>query len=60
MVDRRKQQTITQVAMVYVHRQRLIQTSLRFDVVAVQLRPGHAPDVTHIPAAFDPTDRFFY
>lgn len=60
MVDRRKQQTIAQVAMLYVQRHQLIQTSLRFDVVAIRLRPGEAPDVTHIPAAFDPTGPFFY
>ena len=60
MVDRRKQRTIVQVAMMYVHRHQLLQTSLRFDVVAIQLRPGGEPDVTHIPAAFEPAGPFFY
>jgi putative endonuclease len=60
MVDRRKQQTLTQVAMTYVQRHQLIQTALRFDVVAVRLRPEAAPDVTHILGAFDPSGHFFY
>jgi Holliday junction resolvase-like predicted endonuclease len=60
MVDRHKQETITNVAMMYVHRHQLLETSLRFDVVAIHLRPGAAPDVTHLPAAFDPAGPFFY
>lgn len=60
MVGRRKQETMARVAMTYVHHHQLLQTSLRFDVVAVRLRPGEAPDVTHIPAAFEPTGSFFY
>jgi putative endonuclease len=60
MVDRRKQRTITQVAMTYVQQQHLQNTALRFDVVAVTLPPGGAPEVTHVPAAFSPSAYFFY
>jgi putative endonuclease len=60
MVDRRKQQKMLQVAMVYVQEHRLQQTNLRFDVVAVTCLPNASPEVTHLPAAFTATDRFLY
>jgi putative endonuclease len=60
MVDRAKQKKIVHVAMTYVQQQALHNTLLRFDVVAVTLRPGSAPEVTHLPAAFTPPDYFFY
>lgn len=60
MVDRHKQQKIVHVAMVYVHEQRLRHVPLRFDVVAITLFPGTAPDVLHVPDAFTPSDHFLY
>lgn len=60
MVDRRKQKTITRVAMVYVQQHQLRDTVLRFDVVAITFPPDGAPDVTHVPAAFSAADNFFY
>ncbi len=60
MVDQRKQQTLVRVAMHYVRQQKLPHTALRFDVVAILVRPDAMPDVIHIPAAFCPSERFFY
>lgn len=60
MVTRRKQLTLERVAMAYIQRHKCERTDIRFDVIAVQLESGRAVDVTHIPAAFSPSDRFFY
>ncbi len=60
MVTRRKQLTLERVAMGYIQRYGCEGTDIRFDVVAVQLEPNRAAEVTHIPAAFSPSDRFFY
>jgi putative endonuclease len=60
MVTRRKQLTLERVAMAYIQRHECTGTDIRFDVIAVQLEPNRAADVTHIPAAFSPSHRFFY
>lgn len=60
MVSRRKQLTLERVAMAYIQRHEHHGIDVRFDVVAIQLDPNAAADVTHIPAAFSPSDRFFY
>jgi len=60
MVTRRKQLALERVAMAYIQRHESAGTDIRFDVIAVQLEPNRAADVTHIPAAFSPSDRFFY
>jgi putative endonuclease len=60
MVTRRKQLTLERVAMGYIQRHACEGTDIRFDVVAVQLEPHGAAEVTHIPAAFSPSTRFFY
>lgn len=60
MVDRRKQQKIVHVAMVYVQEHRLQHVPLRFDVVAITLLPGTAPEVVHVPDAFTPSAHFLY
>jgi putative endonuclease len=60
MVGGRKQHTLTRVAMVYVQQQGLQNVSVRFDVVAILLPPGGAPEVTHLPAAFQPGGYFTY
>jgi putative endonuclease len=60
MVTRRKQRTLERVAMAYIQRHEWAGTDIRFDVIAVQMAPNRAVDVTHIPSAFLPSDRFFY
>ncbi|GIX48700.1 MAG: UPF0102 protein [Candidatus Tectimicrobiota bacterium] len=60
MVDRRKQARLVQAAVTYLQQQRLPRVAVRFDVVAIWLLPGRAPEITHIPAAFSPPPRFFY
>lgn len=60
MVDRRKQATITQVAMAYIQRHRIRDTAVRFDVVAITLPATDKAEITHIPAAFDPPGYFCY
>jgi putative endonuclease len=60
MVDRRKQRTITHVAMLYVQQCQLQNTALRFDVVAITLLADGSPEVMHVPAAFSPSAHFFY
>jgi putative endonuclease len=60
MVDWRKQQKLTRVAMAYVQQQGLHNTAVRFDVVAIVFPPGGTPEVTHLPAAFTPSAYFTY
>ena len=60
MVTRQKQAKIVRVAMAYVQERRVRDTALRFDVVAVTCLPGTAPEVVHVPAAFDATPQFRY
>jgi putative endonuclease len=59
MVDRRKQQQLTRVAMAYVQQRALRNTPVRFDVVAIVYEDGR-PAVTHLPAAFSPPAHFYY
>ena len=60
MVHRRKQQTMTRVAMTYVQQHRVRDTALRFDVVAIILPSNGPPEVLHVPAAFSPPSTFYY
>ena len=60
MVTYTKQCTITRVAMYYVQQHRVMNTALRFDVIAIMFVPNQMPEVNHIPAAFSPVDAFFY
>ncbi len=60
MVTRRKQLTLERVAMGYIQQHGCKGTNIRFDVIAVQLESNRAAEVTHIPAAFSPSNRFFY
>ena len=60
MVTRRKQLTLERVAMAYIQRGAHAGVDVRFDVIAVQMQPRRAADITHFPAAFSPSDRFFY
>jgi putative endonuclease len=60
MVNSQKQKKMVYTAMTYVQQQALQDVALRFDVVAVTLRPQRVPEVTHIPAAFSPSAYFTY
>jgi putative endonuclease len=60
MVNYPKQKKIVYAAMTYIQQQALQDVALRFDVVAVTLRPHGVPEVTHIPAAFSPPAYFSY
>ena len=60
MVDWRKQQKLTRVAMAYVQQQALRDTPVRFDVVAIVWGAEAPPEVTHLPAAFSPPAHFYY
>jgi putative endonuclease len=60
MVNSQKQKKVVYTAMTYVQQQALQDVALRFDVVAVTLRPQRVPEVTHIPAAFSPSAYFTY
>ena len=60
MVTGQKQAKIVQVAMVYIQERQVRDTELRFDVVAVICPPDTAPEVVHMPAAFDASPRFLY
>ena len=59
-VNRRKQDKITSVAVVYVQEHQVRDTELRFDVVAVTWGPDRCPAVAHVPGAFDASPRFLY
>lgn len=60
MVTRQKQVKIVHVAMAYIQEHQVRDTELRFDVVAVTCPPGTAPQVVHVPAAFDASPQFLY
>ena len=60
MVHHQKQQKIVSAAMTYIQQQAIQGVALRFDVVAVTLRPHGTPEVVHIPAAFRPSGDFSY
>lgn len=64
MVDRRKQQTLTRVAMAYLQRLQPAYQGLRFDVIAILVGsgvgPSAEPEINHIPAAFEPSSHYLY
>jgi putative endonuclease len=51
-VDEAKQRLIAKAAEAWLHERRLDGAPVRFDVVAVVLRQGRAPDITHHRDAF--------
>jgi putative endonuclease len=59
-VTRQKQAKIVHVAMAYVQEHEVRDTELRFDVVAVTCTADTAPQVVHVPAAFDASPRLLY
>jgi putative endonuclease len=58
-VDAAKQRKLTDLALAYLQRHRLLGHSARFDVVAVSWPPNRRePHVVHYPDAFPPVGRF--
>ena len=58
-VNYTKQRRVTEAAVRYLGRRKLLGVAVRFDVVAVAWPPGQAePTVRHFVQAFDPTGRF--
>lgn len=60
MVNQHKQHKIVAAAMTYLQQQALAGVALRFDVIAITLGQHGTPEVTHIPAAFSPSEYFSY
>ena len=58
-VDAKKQQRLTRMALYYMKARRLLEYSVRFDVLAMSWPATQAePTIVHYPNAFDATDRF--
>jgi putative endonuclease len=58
-VDAAKQRKLTDAAVAYLHRHRLLGHPARFDVVAVSWPPNRRePDVVHFPNAFEAVGKF--
>ncbi len=47
-----KQHHVIRAAKAYLHEQRMTGTPCRFDVIAIVLRAGQAPEITHFKDAF--------
>ena len=58
-VDGRKQRRLTDLALVFLHRHRLLGCPARFDILAVSWPSNRPePEIHHFPNAFQPTSRF--
>jgi putative endonuclease len=58
-VDRAKQQRLTQLALHFLQKRRLLDRPARFDVLALSWRLDHRdPEITHYPNAFEAVGRF--
>lgn len=58
-VDARKQRKITEAALRYVARRKLLDVTVRFDVLALAWPPAaREPTILHISQAFESTGRF--
>lgn len=54
-VDHAKQRRLTRLAQAFLHRKRLLDRPVRFDVVTVTWPPNvRAPRIAHYPNAFEP------
>lgn len=51
-VTESKMEQLVKVSEAYLHQNRMERSSARFDVIAIVLRQGHAPDIEHIQHAF--------
>lgn len=57
-VDRDKQRRLARAAMVYLKRHNLLEYAARFDVISIVWPAGSsAPEIEHIPSAFEPPDK---
>lgn len=54
-VDRKKQRRITRAALVYLKQHDLLESRVRFDVIAVTWPDGQKPRIDHIRSAFPAT-----
>ncbi len=50
-----KQKQLTRTALAYLKRERRLQERCRFDVIVVTIQEGLAPQIHHVPNAFDAT-----
>jgi putative endonuclease len=58
-VDTVKQRKLTDAALAYLHRHRLLGHPARFDVLAVSWPPNRRePEVVHYPSAFEASGKF--
>lgn len=58
-VDRIKQRKLTEAAVRFLSRRRLLGVNVRFDILAIAWPPeASEPTILHIPQAFDPSGRF--
>ena len=58
-VDRIKQRKLTEAAVRFLSRRRLLGVNVRFDILAIAWPPeAIEPTILHIPQAFDPSGRF--
>jgi putative endonuclease len=58
-VDAAKQRRLTDLALHFLQRHRLLGKAARFDVLAVSWPPGkREPEITHYPHAFEAVGRF--
>ena len=58
-VDRIKQRKLTEAAVRFLSRRRLLGVNVRFDILAIAWPPeAREPTILHIPQAFDPSGRF--
>jgi putative endonuclease len=58
-VDRKKQERLTRLGLLYLKARGLLNCAARFDVLAISWPPGQSEaTIVHFPNAFEPTDRF--
>lgn len=57
-VDRAKQKRITAAAVRFLSRRKLLNSNVRFDVLAVHWPPGKEPEFLHLPDAFPAVGNF--
>lgn len=53
-VDDLKQRQLTRLALAYLKRHHLLENAARFDVVAITWKKSQAPEIQHVPNAFEP------
>jgi len=56
-VNYHKQRQLTRAALAWLKKNRLLEHSTRFDVIAITWKPGSNPIIEHGKSAFESTDR---